>query len=81
MDRLDRLEDAFRSFGYVVIAEPILGKEDLFCDNLEEALSKIERLFRYNAKTYGYRGKSKNALDALHSIIQTPCFGVVAIDY
>lgn len=75
--RIERLEDAFRSFGYVIVAEPILGSEDLFCDKLDEALSKIERKLASNRKRYGYRGKSKTALSALHFDIPNPCFGVI----
>jgi len=75
--RIERLEDAFSSFGYVLIAEPVLGGEDVFCDSLDAALSKIEKKLASNQKRYGYRGKSRAALSALHHDIPNPCFGVV----
>jgi hypothetical protein len=75
-DRIDRLEDALRSFGYVLDAEPSLGSEELFADKLDDALTAIERTFRRNAEKYGYRGHSKRAITALHTMMPNPCFGV-----
>ena len=75
-DRIDRLEDELRSFGYVLDAEPEMGSEELFADKLDDALSAIERTFRRNSEKYGYRGRSKRAIAALHSMIPSPCFGV-----
>ncbi|MBY3433866.1 hypothetical protein HFN89_06855 [Rhizobium laguerreae] len=75
-DRIERLEEAFRAFGYVVIAEPVLNSEDLFADTLCSALSKVELTFSINAKRYHFRGRSRNALAALHAAIPHPCFGV-----
>lgn len=76
-DRIGRLEDAFKAFGYIVVAEPALNSEDLFADTLDAAFSKVERKFASNRKTYGYRGRSKAALSALHFDIPNPCFGVI----
>jgi len=75
-DRIERLDDAFRAFGYRVIAEPALNAEDVFADTLDKALSKIERTHQANARRYGFCGRSKNSLAALHSILPHPCFGV-----
>lgn len=75
-DRIERLTDAFSTFGYVVVAEPIAGSETLFADTLRDALASIQQTFSANAVRYGYRGRSRNALSALHAAIPHPCFGV-----
>lgn len=76
MDRIDQLEAALSAYGYVVIAEPLLNHEVLFADTLEAALAKVESAFSFNAKHYSFRGRSKNALAALHNAVPHPCFGV-----
>lgn len=76
IDRIEQLRDALTSYGYVVIAEPLTNQEVLFANTLEDALAKVERAFSFNAKQYGFRGRSKNALAALHTAVPHPCFGV-----
>lgn len=72
----DQQEDFLRSFGYVVTMDPILGEEEAFLDALREAYTKINKVFQHNARTFGFRGKSKNALAALHRDLPTPVWGV-----
>lgn len=74
--RIERLDDAFRTYGYRIVAEPIFGQEELFAHELQLALSRIGLAFDHNAKLYGYRGKSKRALAALHQKFPEPGFGI-----
>ena len=77
--RIDRLEDAFRAYGYRIAADPIFGQEELFAHELHIALIRLEQTFEFNAKHYGYRGKSKRALAALHDVLPNPGFGIEVI--
>lgn len=77
--RIDRLDDAFRTYGYGIAADPIFGQEELFAHELQIVLARLELTFGHNAKHYGYRGKSKLALEALHQMVPQPGFGVEVI--
>jgi len=77
MITIERIKEALNHYGYVVISEPLVGQEAVFIATLSASLIKIEETLSFNAKRYGYRGKSKRALDALHSSLPEPCFGVI----
>lgn len=76
ISKIERLIYAFEAYGYFVDAQPIEGQEDQFCKHLEEGLEKVEKLFNYNAKAYGFKGKSKRAMDSLHRQLPEPVWGV-----
>ena len=78
LDRvIDAIEAEFKAFGYLVTADPILGRDEDFAEALFTGLEKMRQTFAFNAKRYGYRGRSKAALVALHTDLPTPCWGVV----
>ena len=68
------LYDGFRSYGYLVTAEPISGEEAQFVQSLKDGFAKVESAVSFNASRYGYRGKSKAALAALHAALPDPCW-------
>jgi len=76
ISKIERLSYAFEAYGYFVDAQPLEGQEENFAKHLEEGLTKVEKLFNYNAKAYGFRGKSKQALDSLHRSLPEPVWGV-----
>jgi hypothetical protein len=63
-DQLDRAWDVFSAFGYCVGAEPIEGSEQLFVDTISAGAAELLRLADWVRTTYGYRGMSKNVIDA-----------------
>ena len=73
------LYDAFRAHGYSVTAEPIKGSESLFIQSLKDGFSKVESEMARNALRFGYRGRSKAALAALHAGLPSPCWLVELI--
>jgi hypothetical protein len=75
-ERVLDLHSAFRSYGYVMTAEPIPGQEDLFCAAMREGLARIEARMKANARAYGFRGRSEGALAALHARLPEPAWGV-----
>ena len=74
--KIERLGYAFQSYGYFLDAQPIPGEEDVFAQHLSEGLAKVEAAFEFNAKRYGFRGKSKRAMAALHGMLPEPIWGV-----
>lgn len=78
--KIEVLTGAFRSFGYVVMADPIEGEEDKFAAHLKEGLDRIEETMRVHARRHGFRGRSKRALAALHRSLPSPVWGVEVID-
>ena len=76
ISRIERLTYAFEAYGYFVDAQPIEGQEELFADSLAEGLAKVEEIFKFNADNYGFRGKSKRALESLHRSLPNPVWGV-----
>jgi hypothetical protein len=73
---IEIIADAYRTLGYVITAEPIPGMEDQFVSTLVDGFSKLTADFQQSNKRYGYRGRSKAALAALHSAYPRPVFGV-----
>lgn len=76
ISQIERLTYAFEAYGYFVDAQPIEGQEEEFTNHLAEGLAKVEKIFNYNAKQYGFRGKSKRAMDSLHKSLPEPVWGV-----
>lgn len=76
ISKIERLTYAIESYGYFVDAQPIEGEEETFAKHLEEGLAKIEANFKFNAEQYGFRGKSKRAMDALHRQLPEPIWGI-----
>lgn len=74
--KIERLAYAFEAYGYFVDAQPIEGQEDQFANHLAEGFAKVEAAFEYNAKRYGFRGKSKRAMGSLHAQLPEPTWGV-----
>lgn len=76
MTKIEILQGAFHSLGYVVMADPIQGEEELFVATLQEGLDRIEATMQSNARRFGFRGRSKRALAALHHDLPEPVWGV-----
>ena len=76
ISKIERLTYAFEAYGYFVDAQPIEGEEETFANHLQEGFNKVEELFNYNAKQYGFRGKSKRAIEILHRSLPEPVWGV-----
>lgn len=76
ISKIERLSYALEAYGYFVDAQPIVGMEDIFANHLANGLAKIESTFKLNAELYGFRGKSKRAMDSLHSQMPEPVFGI-----
>jgi hypothetical protein len=74
--RLFSLYGAYKSYGYVVTADPIPGEEETFMRTLREGLLEIAHHMTANARSYGTRGKSKKALANLHRTLPEPVWGV-----
>lgn len=74
--KIEQYEDAFYAHGYIVSASPVEGEEELFLNHLREGFAKVEAVLEINAKRYGYRGLSANALNALHIDLARPCWAV-----
>jgi len=72
----ERLYTHIEAYGYWVSMEPIPGEEVLFEQSLREAVTEIERVFAFVGKSYGTRGRSKRALEILHSYLPEPVWGV-----
>lgn len=76
ISKIERLTYAFEAYGYFVDAKPIDGEEETFANHLAEGLAKVETTFEFNAKHYGFRGKSKRAMQSLHRALPDPTWGV-----
>lgn len=76
ISKIERLTYAFEAYGYFVYAQPIEGKEEEFASHLTEGLAKVEEVFKFNAKYYGFKGKSKRAMESLHKSLPEPIWGV-----
>lgn len=77
MTKIERLTYAFEAYGYAVDAQPMPGREEQFAAALAEGFAKVENTFAFQAKHYGFRGKSRRAMDALHRSLPEPVWGVV----
>ncbi|TJU85601.1 MAG: hypothetical protein E5Y10_24590 [Mesorhizobium sp.] len=75
-DRISEYQAFFKRHGYFVVADAIPGEECLWADTLAEAAKKVERVLSANAKRHGFRGLSRNAIDALHRDLPSPTWGV-----
>jgi hypothetical protein len=75
-EKIDQLECAFEAYGYFVAASAIVGEEDLWAKTLFDGFTKMYECHRSLNRRYGYRGLSVNSLNALHSELPEPCFGV-----
>ena len=73
---IEQLTAAFEAHGYFVNCQPIEGLETVFIASLREGFAKVEQIVAFNAKRYGYRGLSSNALSHLHSVLPEPTWGV-----
>jgi len=71
--KIERLASDYDTFGYVITGEAIEGMEDLFAVTLQAGFDKLISTFEFNAQTYGYRGRSKAAIAALHRTLPRPC--------
>jgi len=71
--KIERITSNYYTFGYVITGEAIEGMEELFAATLQTGFDKLVATFEFNAKTYGYRGRSKAALAALHRALPYPC--------
>jgi len=67
---------AFAAYGYLVTANPIAGDEATFEQHLRDGFRQLESDFAALAKTYRTRGRSKRALDILHTRRPNPIWGV-----
>lgn len=76
ISQIERLTYAFEAYGYFVNAQAIPGEEETFAAHLTDGLAKVETAFEFNAKHYGFRGKSKRALQSLHNQMPEPVWGV-----
>ncbi len=76
ISKIERLTYAFEAYGYFVDAQPIEGEEETFANHLQEDLNKVEDTFYFNSKRYGFRGKSKRAIEILHRALPEPVWGV-----
>lgn len=74
--KIERLAYAFEAYGYFVDAQPVHGEEETFANHLAEGFAKVEAAFKFNADRYGFRGKSKRALESLHRQLPEPAWGV-----
>jgi hypothetical protein len=63
-EQLDRAWDVYSAFGYCPEAEAIEGSEQLFVDTLSAGATELLRLADFVRSAYGYRGMSKNVIDA-----------------
>ena len=59
--------DAFRRLGYVILSEPLAGKQEPWLNGLRENLSRVEARLADVNKAYRTRGRSKTALYYLTS--------------
>lgn len=76
ISKIERLIYALEAYGYFVDAQPIVGEEEDFAKHLEEGFAKVEAMFKFNAKNYGFKGKSKRAMDSLHKQLPEPVWGI-----
>lgn len=76
ISQIERLTYSFEAYGYFVDAKQIPGEEEAFAKHLANGLAKVEEAFKSNADHYGFRGKSKRAMDFLHRQIPEPVWGV-----
>lgn len=74
--KIERLTYGFEAYGYFVDAQPVPGQEETFAKHLADGLAKVEAAFQSNAEQYGFRGKSKRAMDSLHRQMPEPIWGV-----
>jgi len=74
--KIEAAEDAFRSYGYRVFAEPIPGQEEVFALSLWSGVRKVEETMAGISKTFKTRGKSSRAMSILHGGLPVPAWGV-----
>lgn len=67
---------AFGGYGYIVTANPVAGEEATFESYLRDGFKNLQADFAYIAKAHRCRGRSKRALDILHSRRPSPLWGV-----
>ena len=75
-NRIEQYVAAIEAHGYIVNAEPVVGQEEQFYQSLVASLNVIRLTMESNAERYGFRGKSRRALAALHSARPNPGFGI-----
>lgn len=67
---------AFGNYGYYLGSEPLAGALDIWVKAQFEGLAAIEKTLASNAKRFGFRGRSVNAMAALHRDLPEPAWGV-----
>jgi len=66
--RIERAEDAFSHYGYIVTSAPIVGMEGVYADKLWCGVKRIEEFL-------GNR-HGKKSIALLHKFMPAPCWGV-----
>lgn len=74
--RIEQFVSVLESYGYVVISEPVRGKEEQFAEHLKLAYDRVIATTVVNETRYKTRGRSKRALANLHSALPNPAWGV-----
>lgn len=74
--RFEPISDALEAHGYRITSEPLEGMFDQWLDGLKRSLKAIILRAEFLRSTYGFRGLSKNFLDALHSDFPEPSWSV-----
>ena len=79
MQVIENMRSQYRDLGYVVISSPVAGHEIEYEQTLRAGLEKIEITLHFLNKHYGFRGRSKRALRALHEELPEPIWGVQSV--
>lgn len=74
--KIEAITAEFRTWGYYVASEPIIGQEETYIEALFSGLENMRRRIAFNRDRYGFRGRSKNAIKALHNDLPEPTWGV-----
>lgn len=77
---LDQIDDFYRAHGYIRMSEPLPGEETIYLDYHRAGVRLIENHMASNARFWGVRGRSKNALRLLHLGLKEPAWGVEIAD-
>lgn len=70
------LHSGFTAYGYVLAADPVEGEEALFISTYRNVLEGLSASMTVINRQYRTRGKSKAALDILHTRRPEPAWGV-----
>lgn len=75
-DQILDLHAGFRTYGYILVGEPIEGEEALFVANYRNVLEGLSAAISVINRQYKTRGKSRAALGILHTRRPEPSWGV-----